>query len=220
MRRAIQRATFWAGLTMFVTGVTGGREAQAIIGIPTGNSLTITGSAGTVSGTDPIFFYTFDVTFSGYQWNSGDYLTFGGLNGLSSTSIAQGYTVIVSGDSVSLGPLQPSGFNYPMFVGGDTSELEWKVAPGGSPPPGPTTYEFRVYTDDETDPSFAPSTSLNYQVQVTDATAVTTALSGTFSVTAIGVPEPSTLIFLVSAAAVTPLAILGKRRCRPAPQAV
>src|SRR5262245_47053277 len=85
MRRSIRRATILAGLTMFVTGVAGGREGRAAL------SINIKGSGGTVSGTDPIDFYTIDVTLKDSQWNQHDYLRIDGLDELTGDSISPGY---------------------------------------------------------------------------------------------------------------------------------
>ncbi len=219
MRRGIQRTTILAGLTMFVTLVAGVREARAIAAL---QGISITGSQGPTYGGDPYYTYTFDLNLNGYQWNQSDYLIISGFTGLTADSISPSYSAVINSSTVSLAPSQPSGFGEPTFVGNGMSAVEWQA--GSNIAPSTSPYEFSIVTGQEPS-NFSLASSLSYQVQATNSTTGTT---GQFAASnepfpggpyqlqplAVTVPEPSTVVFLVSAAAVAPIAILVRRQWR------
>jgi hypothetical protein len=85
MRLRNKRAWILAGLAALGATVVGGHNAQAS---SIAQGIVIKGSGGTVPGTDPIFYYDFQVfVAAGYQMNTLDYFQFQNLPGVTAAGV-------------------------------------------------------------------------------------------------------------------------------------
>ncbi len=231
--RWAQCARLWAGLAVLGVMVGGGREARAAL-----TGLTITGTGGTVTGTDPSVFYTFDVELAaGFTMAPGDSFQINGLLGASPLNFPRTNPSLPSPGSVSF---QPSPFNNAIIsvtssqvVDSErvyTSSVQWvnpTTLAGGQP--GVTfsggtngldltnggANPFAIFTVDIPAAAIPPSLTLTYSAVLDGGRFIQPVGSaGPIVIDFFAVPEPSTLVFLVSAVAVVPAAILWKRRRR------
>jgi hypothetical protein len=206
--RRIQRARLWTGLALLGAMVVVGREAQADL-----PGITITGSGGTVPGTDPQFFIELTFTINP---------TFEMVPGHDSFTVS-GFKHVTE-DSLESSPAPPSPFQISHFHESDddrdlVTDITWTVSQAVT---AGVYQPFFIYTEDLTSPpgpvTLTYSAVLNKGTIDQPATGNGSGSPVTIDFTA--VPEPSTLIFLVSAAAVTPIAILVKRSRRRASAAL
>jgi hypothetical protein len=201
MRRT-QRARLWAGLAVLGAMVLGGREAQAAL-----TGITITGSGGTVTGSDPQYFYSLDLTINpGFEMVPGkDTITVYGFLGVTSDSLSD------SPDPPAPFHISHHDFSNPDDPKSDARAITWSVSSTIS---AGDYQPFVIDTARGLPSSFGPVT-LTYSAVLNGGTFKQPS-SGDGSglpitIDFVSTPEPSTLVFLVSAAAVAPIAILVRR---------
>jgi hypothetical protein len=246
--RRIQRARLWTGLALLGAMVASGHQAQASL-----SGISITGSGGTVTGSDPYTYYSFDVYLApGYQWDANDFFQINGLVGVTplnppNTRFFHGHNdklpspgstsfYVPPDDAPSYSNLNFSNLNNPIITITSpspsnwspqtlyTSSVEWVNTSGQTLTGDSSGFlgSFIILTSEPvpgvqpTVTFFAQSHTLGTQANpggtlLLQNTAATLTISDLDAV----VPEPSTLIFLVSAAAMTPIPILVRRwrRC-------
>jgi hypothetical protein len=187
--------------------VVGGREAQAALG-----GLTITGTGGTVTESDPQYFYELTFTINpNFEMVPGhDSITVYGFQDVTERSLA-----------LSPAPLAHFQISHHDHLRNSdlVTDITWTVSETAT---AGVYQPFFVYTENLTSPpgpvTLTYSAVLNQGTFDQPATGDGSGSPVTLDFTA--VPEPSTRIFLVSAAAVTPIAILVKRSRRRASAAL
>jgi len=104
-----------AGLAALVVTSVGGREAQAGATVA---AIGVTGKSGQITGSDPFYFYDFQITLNaGFQWEQNDYFLVNSIAGVSPINPPVGTpgnnpNLPVPGSTSS----QPAPFNAPVIT--------------------------------------------------------------------------------------------------------
>jgi hypothetical protein len=216
MRLRNKSAWVLAGLAGLVVTFVGEREVQA-------GSINIVGKSGTVGGTDPFYFYDFQITLgAGYQLNPGDFVTINDIIGVTPVNIpgtgSFNSALPVPGSFSS----QPSPFDAPIITLTDptpnyTSNVEWQYPVGESPILGGAsgTYlgDFIILTSV---PLSNPQTSVTFDSSVHSQSAPTgpPVTQNGVMIAVSTIPEPSSVSLLLAGSAAIPLLLWSERRRR------
>jgi hypothetical protein len=229
----ITRSVWWLiVLGVFTIALTQNREVQAASIIAAAKGITITGSGGSVPGTDPYFFYEFDVSVApNYQLDPGQYFQFQNVPGITPGGVIPGFP---SGSPVTVNSAYSAYFGYPTItLTGNptpasnppyppndtyTSNIEWQnTGPsilGGSS--GTYIGSFLLYTSVSL--TSLPQTVIYYALS-TDSTTGDPYFQGLGGngppgIIFLTVPEPTSAVLLVASAIAVPLFVIHKRqRC-------
>lgn len=197
-----------------------GHEARA--GAAGSKGVIITGTGGPVQGTDPLILYTFDVSLApGFSFVSGDYVEFvdvpgvrpGALTGLSSPYLAGfSYPTITQTGT-------PSGGATPPYSPTNTytSDVKW-IYTGTTIPAGSDIGIFSIQTSVSLT---GPPVSVTYYALSTDTNTDPPSSyfqgpggNGPPGVVVLSVPEPASMVLLLTGAALPLFFIHRERQAR------
>jgi hypothetical protein len=199
------------GLFVLAGALAGARETWA-------GGLVITGSGGPVPGTDPYYYYEFDVSLQpGFQWIPNDFFKINSLPGITPLNPSSNKTFLPDPGSAS-SYTGPFNFNPPVIKLTDesfpfASNVEWRNTTGTTITAESTEVflgSFFVYTSV---PLSDPPSSVSY-CALSDDPGIPVFQSGTISLNS--VPEPASVALLLSGTGFLALFLLQKRRRRPA----
>jgi hypothetical protein len=217
----IHLARILAGVSALAMILADAGEAKAGTGSLKG--VVVTGTGGTVPGTDPIFYYDFQVyVANGYQVNNGDYFTFQSLLGVTppGSSPLPGSTYSVSSLYDFLGPNSPTFTPTGLSSGYPTASVEFEYL-GSAPIVGDDSTPFGKYVGEFIIVAGVPIPSLPpivyYDAQSHESAPpnniyLQDPANGTQGIIALNVPEPSSVVLLMLGSGVLPLLWMRHRR--------
>jgi hypothetical protein len=219
MTLRIKGAWILAGLAAVGSAFVGEREARANPTSPA--AIGIQGKSGMVTGSDPFYYYDFQVTLNaGYIWNPGDFITIDSGAGLAGVTPVNppgpnNNSNLPTPGSTSF---QPSGFGSPVItLLSDTapyaSSVEWENPTNGSPIYGGVNGyyvgDFIILTSVSVP---APVESITFDSAMHDSSDNPVTQTGVSVDVSLVVPEPSSVILLLTGATALPLLIVTERR--------
>jgi hypothetical protein len=205
-----------AGLAALVVTSVGGREAQAGATVA---AIGVTGKSGQVNGSDPFYYYDFQITLNaGFQWEQNDYFLVNSIDGVTPLN-PPGHGNNPNLPTPGSGSIQPSpNFSSPIITLLNSSppyasSLEWinnSSTIVGAMPNGTYVGDFIIFTSVSVN---NPEVSVTFDSQMHDSTGGIVDQTGvTVVFNASTVPEPSSVILFVTGATALPLLVLSQRR--------
>jgi hypothetical protein len=214
MTLRIKKAWTLAGLAALVVTFVGGQEAQSGTAAPA--AIGVKGKSGQVTGSDPFYYYDFQITLNAtYQWENGDFFLVNSIAGVTPLN-PPGPHNNPNLPTPGSGSIQPSpNFSSPIITLLDptapyASSLDWinntNTIVGASG--GTYVGDFIIFTSVSV---LDPVASVTFDSQMHDSSGNIVTQTGV-TVVFNAVPEPSSMILLVTGATAIPLLVLSKRR--------